>query len=152
MDLIGHDRVGRNAPCPCGSGLKYKKCCLSKAAPAGFTRQDREAAWAKLERFIERELGPEDDEAYDEFWGRWSDRADEIDQDRSAMSEQVFDLWFAFDRPLDDGRLVVDRLLAKRMVDLSPGERLYLQTLRASSMRLYEVEESRPGESLTLRD
>ena len=22
--------VGRNDPCPCGSGLKYKKCCLSK--------------------------------------------------------------------------------------------------------------------------
>jgi methionyl aminopeptidase len=22
------DKVGRNAPCPCGSGLKYKKCCL----------------------------------------------------------------------------------------------------------------------------
>jgi preprotein translocase subunit SecA len=21
------DKVGRNAPCPCGSGLKYKKCC-----------------------------------------------------------------------------------------------------------------------------
>ena len=20
-------RVGRNAPCPCGSGRKYKKCC-----------------------------------------------------------------------------------------------------------------------------
>ncbi len=20
------DRVGRNDPCPCGSGLKYKKC------------------------------------------------------------------------------------------------------------------------------
>ena len=24
------DKVGRNAPCPCGSGLKYKKCCLVK--------------------------------------------------------------------------------------------------------------------------
>jgi methionyl aminopeptidase len=23
-------RVGRNDPCPCGSGLKYKKCCLAK--------------------------------------------------------------------------------------------------------------------------
>ncbi len=22
------DKVGRNAPCPCGSGKKYKKCCL----------------------------------------------------------------------------------------------------------------------------
>ncbi|MCK4248374.1 MAG: SEC-C domain-containing protein, partial [Candidatus Omnitrophica bacterium] len=20
-------KPGRNAPCPCGSGLKYKKCC-----------------------------------------------------------------------------------------------------------------------------
>ena len=29
----------RNAPCPCGSGIKYKKCCLSKdqaAAPPGL--------------------------------------------------------------------------------------------------------------------
>ena len=24
-------KVGRNAPCPCGSGLKHKKCCLDKA-------------------------------------------------------------------------------------------------------------------------
>ncbi|MCJ7832897.1 MAG: SEC-C domain-containing protein, partial [Deltaproteobacteria bacterium] len=23
-------RVGRNDPCPCGSGRKYKKCCLGK--------------------------------------------------------------------------------------------------------------------------
>jgi hypothetical protein len=23
------DRVGRNDPCPCGSGKKYKKCCLA---------------------------------------------------------------------------------------------------------------------------
>ena len=21
-------KIGRNAPCPCGSGKKYKKCCL----------------------------------------------------------------------------------------------------------------------------
>ena len=25
-------RVGRNDPCPCGSGKKYKKCCMSKDA------------------------------------------------------------------------------------------------------------------------
>jgi hypothetical protein len=24
--------VGRNAPCPCGSGKKYKVCCLNAAA------------------------------------------------------------------------------------------------------------------------
>lgn len=26
-------KIGRNDPCPCGSGKKYKKCCLSKDVP-----------------------------------------------------------------------------------------------------------------------
>lgn len=28
------DRPGRNDPCPCGSGRKYKKCCAARAAEA----------------------------------------------------------------------------------------------------------------------
>jgi hypothetical protein len=28
-------KVGRNDPCPCGSGKKYKKCCLGKEEAAG---------------------------------------------------------------------------------------------------------------------
>jgi Mlc titration factor MtfA (ptsG expression regulator) len=27
----GRPRFGRNSPCPCGSGIKYKKCCLRRA-------------------------------------------------------------------------------------------------------------------------
>lgn len=27
---IHREKVSRNAPCPCGSGLKYKHCCLAK--------------------------------------------------------------------------------------------------------------------------
>lgn len=27
--VIGH-KTGRNDPCPCGSGKKYKKCCMAK--------------------------------------------------------------------------------------------------------------------------
>ncbi|MDQ6843211.1 MAG: SEC-C metal-binding domain-containing protein, partial [Bacteroidota bacterium] len=23
-------KIGRNYPCPCGSGKKYKKCCMNK--------------------------------------------------------------------------------------------------------------------------
>ena len=26
-------KISRNAPCPCGSGKKYKKCCLGKEEP-----------------------------------------------------------------------------------------------------------------------
>ena len=26
-------KIGRNDPCPCGSGEKYKKCCLDRPGP-----------------------------------------------------------------------------------------------------------------------
>jgi hypothetical protein len=36
---MGH-KIGRNDPCPCGSGKKYKKCCLL---------QDEEKRQSKIE-------------------------------------------------------------------------------------------------------
>lgn len=33
-----NDKVGRNDPCPCGSGKKYKQCCMSKNMPKKRTK------------------------------------------------------------------------------------------------------------------
>lgn len=33
------EKVGRNAPCPCGSGLKYKNCCMNKAREMPFYKK-----------------------------------------------------------------------------------------------------------------
>ena len=38
-------KIGRNAPCLCGSGKKYKKCCLS-------TQQEKKISSVKKQRFI----------------------------------------------------------------------------------------------------
>ena len=35
---MGQSRVSRNDPCPCGSGKKYKQCCLLKEVAAHPTR------------------------------------------------------------------------------------------------------------------
>jgi methionyl aminopeptidase len=40
-------KSGRNAPCPCGSGLKYKKCCMGKREP---TPENLQAEYAKKYR------------------------------------------------------------------------------------------------------
>lgn len=37
-------KIGRNDPCPCGSGKKYKKCCLEKEDDENFS---------KIENFFE---------------------------------------------------------------------------------------------------
>ncbi|MEN8758393.1 MAG: M24 family metallopeptidase, partial [Desulfobacterales bacterium] len=41
---MNKSKVGRNDPCPCGSGLKYKKCCLGK--DDGST-EDKRTAYAR---------------------------------------------------------------------------------------------------------
>lgn len=36
------NRIGRNDPCPCGSGLKYKKCCLGKTSLSHKNTKERD--------------------------------------------------------------------------------------------------------------
>lgn len=39
LTAMAHAKVGRNDPCPCGSGKKYKQCCEAKAAGGGRSSQ-----------------------------------------------------------------------------------------------------------------
>lgn len=36
-------KVGRNDPCPCGSGKKYKKCCMNKSNPTPANRAEEKS-------------------------------------------------------------------------------------------------------------
>jgi len=38
-------KAGRNDPCPCGSGLKFKKCCLRKNEPNPPTEEHSKKWW-----------------------------------------------------------------------------------------------------------
>jgi hypothetical protein len=144
------DKAGRNDPCPCGSGKKYKRCCLDEggARPA-ISADDRNSAFAKLDRFVGRELGKEDEAAYDSFYEPWEDRMEELDEQQTETSESVYDMWFFCDAVLSTGGHAIDMFLERGPL-LSPGERRYLRLLRETALRLYEVEDVSPGVSVTL--
>ena len=145
-------KIGRNEPCPCGSGKKFKRCCLTKGVPVlSFTPEDRQIALGMLESFVEKELGQEDDAAYDLFYDQWHDRLDELDPAWIELSEAVFDMWLFLDYRLSGDTLVVD-LLLDRIPQLDSGVLQYLKLLRDTALRLYEVVDVLPGKSLTLRD
>src|ERR1700680_4977433 len=38
-------KVGRNSPCPCGSGKKYKRCCIEKDERERREQAAAEARW-----------------------------------------------------------------------------------------------------------
>lgn len=45
------NKIGRNEPCPCNSGNKYKKCCIDKNPERienTITREDIKSAEARL--------------------------------------------------------------------------------------------------------
>lgn len=45
--MIKHVKIGRNDPCPCGSGKKYKKCCIVKHNGSSLSKNDHLRALQK---------------------------------------------------------------------------------------------------------
>jgi len=103
-------KVGRNDPCPCGSGKKYKKCCLAKdeaAAQQDYVQRaatQREVAQAfDLPSFPEPTPPPQPnplDQAHRELWEAF-EAADAEEQPalfRRALAEpDVLDAELAFE-------------------------------------------------------
>lgn len=140
-------KLGPNDPCDCGSGRKVKKCC-GGAPSVGCTSDDRARALTRLDVFRSL-LGDEEDGAIAEFWAGVGGSIEELGPNWVEQSDAMFDGWLLFDRPFADGRRLVDRVLER---PLPPGERRYLEGMRASTVRLYEIVDVRPGRSITLHD
>jgi hypothetical protein len=144
--------VDRNAACPCGSGKKYKKCCLISKPPPIFSREERESALARLSHFSVTKVGAEKEGARADFWGPWQGRQSELGDHWLGLSDYWFDMWFFFDYNIEPERLVVDEFLAMTGSSLSSGERAYLHAMKSATMRPCEVVGVVPGVSVTLRD
>lgn len=50
VQSTSQNKVGRNDPCPCGSGKKYKKCCIDKLPPKPAFSAPREQLFSKDEK------------------------------------------------------------------------------------------------------
>lgn len=144
-------QVGRNDPCPCGSGKKYKRCCLPGDQEIRSLREATDRAIAKLGQFAYSPRFHEElDEAFYLFW------AGEYESDELltlSEAEQVrFAEWYLFDFPLGEGGTIVEKYLQEQGGSLSPLERRALEDRLGSSMALYEVVEVEPGRGLRLRN
>ncbi len=150
--------VGRNDPCPCGSGKKYKRCCLGKDAPApgAWTAGERDSALERLMRFSRRaEFDGDRTAAELTFWGRRLERLTPAEAREAMDFEQSrfgFHEWFVFDCPLHGGGTIVERFLAREGGGLRSSERRYLERMRLSHLRPYEVQAVRLDEGLDLLD
>lgn len=155
----GETKVGRNDPCPCGSGKKYKKCCLLKqsAAPGPSRPSGPESRLQeRLDTYIERSLPKtEVRRAMREYFGGRMDldeRTLEFDPDTVDAEWPAFLDWLLHDFRLSGGQTPLARFLAERGHSLPAEERAILEERQDTAVALLEVVDLDPGKSLTLRD
>jgi hypothetical protein len=161
--------VGRNDPCPCGSGKKYKRCCLAASAPAEIESTDLtfrrvrrmvEGLQSTMVRFIEDVYGSEAaHEAWDEFT-LWDASPEAF---LESPHPQLFLAWF-FHRwhPDPEDTLIEDTsvhgvsptqlFLQRKGQRLDPLLRRYLQACVEAPFTFYDILHAESGQLMRLRD
>jgi len=157
------NKTGRNDLCSCGSGLKYKRCCLNKNMNPGWSRlrkieisiiKDHLTPYAKKkisENIIDAEI------AYRDFCQE--ERPDVISED--PLSKSIFVPWFLFDWiPLDkfgikdfDPKMTIAQNYVKRYrTRLSDAEERFIEVANTSYFSFYSVLEVEFEKTILIKD
>lgn len=164
-------KIGRNDPCPCGSGKKYKHCCYGKETPS-FTPEDawkEDPDWYKI-RLTESEviygiLGFARSQYGDDFlrepiaefsiWGEYPVEEQHF--------ETIFIPWVAFNwipeavESGPTGLAILEQPLGLHCLDEIAGQldeyqKAFIITACAQPFSFFAVTGVVPGKSLGLRD
>lgn len=137
--------VGRNAPCPCGSGRKYKKCCLARDEAARREHGGKAAGHALDEHWV-HELSA---------WAlaRFGFEAQRFTRDFEDAEEAIplAVPWSVYTFGVQ-GRPVVTWYLEEHGRHLARADRAWLEAQQAAWLSVWEVREVTPGVSLLLED
>lgn len=158
-------KIGRNEPCPCGSGKKYKRCCLAKQEAASSIDYE----WQKLRR-AEGEIaelllyaandwyGPD---FIEKAWAEYTESSPEsLPIEETPEAETSFVPWALFNyvprnrepdsNPLPETPLAFSFL---RVADvLESYEKQFVLAVCDQPLSFWVVQEVDPGTSLKLRD
>ncbi len=158
---------GRNEPCPCGSGRKYKACCLDKeeaarrasgsASRPPLTGHQSEL-FGELADFAHREFGAFTKKGL-ELFPRLDDFKNEsgvpFPFDERQEGEWLIRMSYGilFDYPVsENGEAIAARFLRRRSASLRDSERAWLQQMLQAPVTPYEILEVQRDVGLRARN
>ena len=147
--------VGRNDPCPCGSGKKYKQCHLRQdqvASSREHALSRNEAAamnglfgFAASRRFAQQLV-----QAFQRYWGGSYSPASASTMGADSFRRMLE--WFALDYAIDeDGQRVIDLFLDEAK-GAPPDVRQLLQAWAASQASAFRLTSIGPDDQVTIFD
>jgi hypothetical protein len=160
-------KIGRNDPCPCGSGNKYKKCCLgaheTNARGSAGERPSTDDAVARALAWLAERYPRQSWEALEkDYYGALSREARQAIEDLPEGLNQMQRInaleWLIAEGSVAPGKdggerpRFVDLVLSENGPLLDAQDRAWLRTMGEIPLKLYEIVDVEPGEGLWLED
>ncbi|ODS37852.1 MAG: hypothetical protein A7315_03585 [Candidatus Altiarchaeales archaeon WOR_SM1_79] len=139
-------KIGRNDPCPCGSGKKYKKCCMGKNG-IGRTITNKENPGATFEYAVTWILtNPELNNEFEKLVKKYTGGEKPTDVEMRNLADA-----FIFDHKLPDGITPFEYFLEN--AKLSSRDRLIFERLfKKNVFGVFEVLAVYRNEGLKMKD
>jgi tetratricopeptide (TPR) repeat protein len=103
------ENIGRNEPCPCGSGKKYKKCCGAKEA-VSITQVIENEIDDLQKKLLHYALDHYEEEVYqglDEY-----EEYFDINDEERQFYEFVYTVWFSLFNELENGETILENFIS----------------------------------------
>ena len=147
------NKTGRNDSCPCGSGKKYKKCCLAETfVQIGKEDTIRRRLVNVLIEFYDKNYRETIEDAHMMFWDDF-DPQEHLDGESLDIAYQNFLEWITLDFIIDfdTNKTLIDLYMVQNK-KISQDEHNVLTIMKNSVISLYEVQEVFPEKGLLLKD
>jgi len=169
MHSHSREKTGRNDPCPCGSGKKYKHCCLASSPVSIDALEHHDTPWSRqrdasdkitkdLLKIVQSEFADEIVEAWMDFnQTTESEPLEKMPEEISIFSPYLLFEWDPEKRARRSGGkpkagAVARSYMEKNASRLSELELLILEQAASRPVSFYEVVRSDPGRGVVLRD
>ncbi len=153
--IVKYPQTGRNAPCPCGSGKKYKKCCLQKEAEPKDSSEDRIRS---VEKDLSGRVISYSKKFHEDFLNAialyWrTEPIEPIVLPESALEDKgSFTEWFIIDYLSPSGKTILEKFYSEMFNKLTDEEKKMLESHMTTCMSMYEVLDVREGSGLRLKE
>ncbi|NMH71492.1 hypothetical protein HF078_00225 [Bacillus sp. RO2] len=140
--------IGRNEPCPCGSGKKYKKCCEKKQNGLDKVLETEVMALQiDMMRFAYEKFSSELETVSSKYLHKFS-----MDEMKSEAFNELLHLWYMFTVKRDNGLTIVEEFVSVQEGKFSrPQVKEWAENWQIAYPSVYKVANVR-GETYTMED
>jgi hypothetical protein len=152
-------KISRNAPCPCGSGKKFKKCCLQKEIEKqqpnktyhDYCLELVDSLRPKILQFMKKAgYDKHIENAFQEYWQTLEPALDPPEMDDVGYLQ--FLEWYIHDYPIPGQGRPVIQLFLESNPKLSSEEMRVLQDWQAAYISVFQIKEVEPGKGILAED